>query len=211
MSKTKSQHEDECLPAATKTSSLSLLDTSHLQYPWDKAPHETPEEFALFRIYLGYGPAREGSYERMSRRTGEPEHTLRKLAEDQQWYTRGESYQEYIKTIIEAHNDDRRQAREVAVRDDLDDLIEWSTSRLKSQIMDEAAANSDAAGIEEWLLRIQKMIKSRKDLGSDRKDKQVGNAGSHNIIMSGTFNMTPPVKGPEMVDVEVVDTEEEDL
>lgn len=194
------------LPEKTTTEGLPLISPDHLKYPWDRLEVEDDEHYNLFRIYLDYGPAREGSYERMSRRTGVPEHRLRKIADENQWYMRGEAYQDYIKTILDSYSDEQRRAREYQISDDIETLLQFATGRLKTQMIEEG---SDAATVDDWLKRVNAMTKSRKEMKSGRKQEQQKQAAPRNIMMVGTMNVGQgqPV---EEIDIQDVEIEEEE-
>lgn len=189
----------------TTTEGLPLISPEHLKYPWDRLEVEDDETFRLFRIYLEYGPAREGSYERLSRRTGVPEHRLRKISDENGWYVRGEAYQDYIKTILDSYSDEQRRAREFSITDDIESLLQHSIGLLRSQIVDE----KEAATSEDLLKRIKLLTQSRKDLKSGRKQEQQKRAAPRNIMMVGTMNVSggQPV---EEIDIQDVEIEEEE-
>lgn len=190
----------------TTTEGLPLISPEHLKYPWDRLEVEDDETYQLFRIYLEYGPAREGSYERLSRRTGVPEHRLRKISDENGWYTRGEAYQDYIKTILDSYSDEQRRAREFKISDDIETLIQFSIGALRAQMVEEGSA---AATSDDWIKRINLMTKSRKDMTSGRKQEQQKRAAPRNIMMVGTMNVSggQPV---EEIDIQDVEIEEEE-
>lgn len=201
---------DEFLPELSEkkptTEGLPLISPDHLRYPWDRLDVEDDETYGLFRVYLDYGPAREGSYERMSRRTGVPEHRLLKIAEENQWYPRGEAYQDYIKTILESYSEDQRRARELQIADDMEVLLQFATGRLKTQMIEEG---SDAATVDDWLKRVNAMTKSRKDMKSGRKQEQQQKVAPRNIMMVGTLNVGQG-QAVEEIDIQDVEIEEEE-
>lgn len=188
-------------------SSPALLNPDHLKYPWDKQSYESDQEYALFRVYLDYGPGREGSYERISKRTGEHDHKLRQISEKNQWYPRGEAYQEYIKTILDAYSDERRESREAAIVDDLDAMIDYAVGRMRTQILEEG---TDAATPDEWIKRLDTLAKTRKNIKSNRKEREQAKPAPRNIIMAGTLNMNAPPSVTQVEVFDVVDAEEEE-